>query len=124
MSQFLNFTGRRGVLSHFLFSAMCTGIVAIVVFADPAAMFGAPSTLARVATAATLIAAVVPAQIAATAQRCRDVSLSGWWAALLLFPPLGLPLWAWLLVVPGKPRLNRYGPPPGESGAVYGRTAW
>ncbi len=114
MTGFLSFHGRRARLSHIAFSALCAAVAMLVILADVAGLFGPPSTLARVATNATLLAIVLLVQICATAQRCRDLSIDGWWALLLAVPAVGAVFWLFVAILPGKRRGNRYGPMPGR----------
>lgn len=114
MNDFLSFRGRRSRLSHLVFSAICAAVAALVILADVSGLFGTPSTLTRVATNATLLAVVLGIQMCATAQRCRDLSLDGWWALLLAVPAVGAVFWLFIAILPGKRRGNRYGPMPGR----------
>jgi uncharacterized membrane protein YhaH (DUF805 family) len=56
----------------------------------------------------------VPASISASATRLHDRGMPAWWLPLALVPVLG-PLAFFVIngFLPGDPRPNRYGPPPG-----------
>ncbi len=51
-------------------------------------------------------------QLASASKRFHDFGLSGWFAILTVVPLLNLGALVWLLVHPGKPEENRFGPPP------------
>jgi uncharacterized membrane protein YhaH (DUF805 family) len=65
---------------------------------------------------AIVLLAPVLALVNATRRRLHDFDVSAWWALFLLFPFFQFVFLIYLLVAPGTPNANRFGPvpPPNE----------
>jgi uncharacterized membrane protein YhaH (DUF805 family) len=55
--------------------------------------------------------------LAVAIRRLHDADLSGWWALIGLIPILGAVALVILLILPGRPTENRYGPVPTPAAA-------
>jgi uncharacterized membrane protein YhaH (DUF805 family) len=82
-----------------LASALALGMAAIEVGAETAGLL---------VFALGLAAAVVLLLLLLAIRRCHDIGARGWFAAIVLLPPLGL----LLLLLPGSKGGNRFGPRP------------
>jgi uncharacterized membrane protein YhaH (DUF805 family) len=103
-----SFTGRRGRLSYLLTSLLAF----VLIWFLTVALSGAePNPAASLLLAAGSIGCVW-CSLAITAQRFHDLGASGWWAALLYVPLVGLIVWFVLLLAPGQKTANAFGPVP------------
>lgn len=104
--------GRLRFLAHCLagFSLpFCFGVLlAIVAYLNK----WQASEQARIAGGLLLLAMPLLALLVATRRRLHDLEVSAWWGLFLLFPFLQFVFLIYLLIAPGKPEANRFGPAP------------
>lgn len=62
--------------------------------------------------------------MAMTRRRLHDLARPGWWALLMLLPPLNLLLIGYLAYRAGDAGGNRYGPPPSENTTLVAAGMW
>ncbi|GEM_PF-2169063 len=124
------FAGRLGPLRYVAWSLLLllalpwgalllSGVgVRLVTLAGPVAAPLAAGLLVAAAIGAALF------WVALVVRRLHDLDASGWWALLLLLPPLNLALLLALALAPGTRGPNRHGfPNPPASWALRGATA-
>ncbi|NHZ95879.1 DUF805 domain-containing protein [Massilia sp. CCM 8734] len=62
--------------------------------------------------------------LAMTRRRLHDLARPGWWALLMLLPPVNLLALGYLLYRAGDAGGNRYGPPPSENTTLVAAGVW
>ncbi|WP_167081116.1 DUF805 domain-containing protein [Massilia aquatica] len=72
--------------------------------------------------AAGLVALAIA--LAMTRRRLHDLARPGWWALLILLPPVNLLLIGYLAYRAGDAGGNRYGPPPSENTTLVAAGMW
>lgn len=123
--EIFTFSGRRNRFSYNLFSLAGIGIFFFLVFTFIALLLDDSSALAGGRQGLDLLLSpdVLPLVIlgfvpyfgafsAVTAQRCRDIGLTGWATLLVWIPYLGMAFTVALMLIPGTRGANRYGPDP------------
>lgn len=115
----LRLHGRRDRLSYVLITLACWAIFLTVTFLLILIGASASETMGTAVAVLWLIGLLPLAwtRLAVSAQRCRDLGWSGWLAALVLVPYLGLLFSVVLFLARGELGPNRYGPDPIEPGA-------
>lgn len=112
--------GRRNRRSYILF--LLAGWVAFCALTALLVLVGATaSDDTGTVVAVGWLACVLPfawANVAVTAQRCRDCGVTGWAALLCLLPYAGALFCLVLAAVPGTPGANRYGDAPARPPAA------
>ncbi len=81
-----------------------------------------PGMVRLLAMAAALVALAIA--LAMTRRRLHDLARPGWWALLMLLPPLNLLLIGYLAWRAGDAGGNRYGPPPSENTTLVAAGMW
>ena len=110
MRQFALFQGRRSRLDFGV--RLLLGLTPLL----PACFMPAPPTAWYQVLLAGLVLAACTATVALLAvRRLHDLHLSGWYTLALLVPLLNLPAYLLLLVLPGTPAANPWGPAPGTA---------
>lgn len=71
-----------------------------------------PGSLAGLAHIAIVLLVPMLALVNATRRRLHDFDVSAWWSLFLLFPIFQFVFLIYLLVAPGTPDANRFGPVP------------
>jgi uncharacterized membrane protein YhaH (DUF805 family) len=127
----------NGRIGRTRFAAYClAGLVASIVFVLALTMLfmavpGDPLDTAWGTRAYRAILVLVPALaiVMATRRRLHDFDVSGWWALFLLVPIFQFIFLIYVLISPGTPETNRFGPEPSpasrivKAGAILGWTA-
>ncbi|QNH61333.1 DUF805 domain-containing protein [Hymenobacter sediminicola] len=108
MRQFALFQGRMNRLDF--------GVRLLLVLTPLLAAYflpAAPTTWYQAALASLALAACTAAVAMLAVRRLHDLHLSGWYTLALLVPLVNLPAYLLLLVLPGTPGVNPWGPAPG-----------
>lgn len=75
----------------------------------------------KAATGLVMLSMPVLSLVLTMRRRLHDLDVSSWWGLFLLFPILQFIFLIYLLVAPGKPEANRFGPaPPANTAGVKG----
>jgi uncharacterized membrane protein YhaH (DUF805 family) len=114
--------GRIGRLRYLVYS-LVPAVVLLMLLACLIVPFGMERSLRPTLTfgCAGIALAV---WVVMTWRRLADSALSGWWALLVLVPPLNLALGGYLLYRRGDPGTNRYGAPPSANTMPVGAGVW
>jgi uncharacterized membrane protein YhaH (DUF805 family) len=113
----LTFSGRRDRKSYMMFYlslfgfGFFLGLIYLLVGNVPLPAGMADGILIALFAVLQLVAGVV------TAQRCRDIGVTGWVGLLVLVPYVGWLATIAFLALPGKDGDNRFGPDPRGAGA-------
>lgn len=122
----------RGSRQTLIWLTVLNGLVAAGAVITVARFGGLSGHSVPALIAAGVLLGCLGAEAAALVKRLHDLGRPGWYAALLLVPPLTFYLGFLLLLKPGYDGQNRYGPDPlyfdrlpgyvADAGAVWGET--
>jgi uncharacterized membrane protein YhaH (DUF805 family) len=109
-----SFGGRRDRRSFLLFNlVVCTAIIGAFIFVGAVAAVAGEMAAAVAMIPVGLATAVAGvSSILVGAQRCRDFGWSGWAVLITVLPVVGFVFALAMMVLPGTPGQNRYGPDP------------
>lgn len=114
-SDLFSFSGRRNRQSYFLVSLAIGSVTFLLLGISDLILdnvqLAAERIIANAIYGAILVTAFVPFCFV-TAQRCRDIGVSGWLAFMMLLPFIGGIFVLWALSRPGTQGSNKYGPDP------------
>ncbi|NHZ89174.1 DUF805 domain-containing protein [Massilia sp. CCM 8733] len=116
--------GRIGRLRYLVYGFL-PALVLLIVLAFLIGQFGLGQRrgLVQLLALGTALAALAIA-LAMTRRRLHDLARPGWWALLMLAPPLNLLLIGYLLYRAGDGGGNRYGPPPSGNTTLVAAGMW
>ena len=106
----LGFSGRIGRLRLVAWSMVVTGIAAVTSLLVMLAVKVSPTLAITCGATLSIVYFIVSVRI--SAQRLHDLNWSAWMLLLHLVPMANLVLCLMMLLMPGTPGPNKYGPPP------------
>ena len=106
----LGFSGRIGRLRLVAWSMVVTGIASVTSLLVMLAVKVSPTLAITCGATLSIVYFIVSVRI--SAQRLHDLNWSAWMLLLHLVPMANLVLCLMMLLMPGTPGPNKYGPPP------------
>jgi uncharacterized membrane protein YhaH (DUF805 family) len=114
-SDLFSFNGRRNRKSYLLYSlaiwtVFLLGLLIVGLVREHVDLV--PVKIFNLIFALLFFITLVVSDVAVTAQRCRDIGITGWLALLFVLPMVGWIFSIWVMVMPGTHGPNKYGPDP------------